>query len=101
MPKRRESTSGLNRPLQSQSETRAAAAQIAQSQSAPQRSTPPREPQPTATARPTVQGGAGAQGGDSAGTRGDRPEAPPAERPRVQRRVEFDDDELDVPDFLK
>jgi len=25
----------------------------------------------------------------------------PAERPRVQRKVEFDDDDLDIPDFLK
>ena len=87
MPKRRENSSGFNRPAQAQAapEPRAVAAPAA----------------PAQQSRPE-QSGAG-QSGD--GQPAQRPAAPAqpaqAERPRVQRKVKFEDDDLDVPDFLK
>ena len=76
MPKRRETESGFRRtPAQQQSleQTRAAAQALAAKQAQPS------TPEPT---RETV--GAGAR----------QPQAQP-------RSVQFDDDDLDVPDFLK
>jgi cell division protein FtsZ len=83
MPKRREHDSGLRRsqPQQTQEQTRAAAQAVATRKAEePARPEPQEEKHPE---RESVTAGARQQ--------------QPAERPQVQ----FDDDDLDVPDFLK
>jgi cell division protein FtsZ len=86
MPQRRDEGTVLRReqrPQQSQAETRAAAQQVA-TRAKPEQSQQPapvREPAPATTA---------------AGR-----EPAPATPPRQPRQVQFDDDDLDVPDFLK
>ena len=89
-PKRRDEGTVLRRepkPQQSQEETRAAvAAAVAQRRTdeAPPASSSPAQPSPSA--QPS----------------GQQPARPAAPSPRpAPRRVEFDDDDLDVPDFLK
>src|SRR5690606_35404581 len=84
MPKRRDSGSAFNRPLQTQTQaqTREAAQQLAQSGGARPAPAPANEA-PAAKPEPAPA------------------ETPVAERPRVQRKVEFDGDDLDIPDFLK
>jgi cell division protein FtsZ len=110
MPKRREDNQGLRRPVQQQSqeETRAAVQQLQQ------------QPAPTDTSqasqvatRPPAQSPAGQGGtGGSQSSPGQRPAAPApsgqpgrsgesSQPPRQPRQVQFDDDDLDVPDFLK
>ncbi|WP_181310652.1 cell division protein FtsZ [Nocardioides campestrisoli] len=102
MPKRRENSSGFNRPtvqapkerpslqgsaeretVRAQSGGQAGAAQSRGSERAPE-ARPSQERQAPAQSRPVA-----AQ------------QAAPAERPRPSRQVEFDDDDLDIPDFLK
>ncbi|HET7352035.1 MAG TPA: cell division protein FtsZ [Marmoricola sp.] len=95
-PKRRDDTNSL-RPRQaaqskpqSQEETRAAARAVAEQRKAPEQE-PRREPVPVGAQRPAAPSS-------------DRPaqSSQPAQRPApAPSRRGFDDDELDVPDFLK
>jgi cell division protein FtsZ len=83
-PKRRDSESGFRRPAkpqQTQEETRRAAQALAAKKADPAGSPASRQPEPV---------GAGAT------TRSDASSAP-----RQPRPLQFDDDDLDVPDFLK
>jgi cell division protein FtsZ len=109
MPKRRDNGTVLRRePVaqQSQAETRATAQSSVPSQAGTQR-TP--APAGSATARPTTgapvnpsrqpeheHAGVSARPAPSA-----HQQSQPAPAPRQPRQVQFDDDELDVPDFLK
>jgi cell division protein FtsZ len=87
MPKRRNDGAVLRQqPQQSQAETRAAAEALAGS-GAPSRPKPSQ--QSTAPAQPT-----------SAQQSRPQPSEPTAPKPQP-RQVQFDDDDLDVPDFLK
>jgi cell division protein FtsZ len=105
MPKRRDEGTVLRReprPQQSQAETRAAAQQLAQSQqgqSSPSPSTPRQSPTEPAQQPRTPVPAAAPAGRESAGREsgGSAPQ-PPRQQPR---QVQFDDDDLDVPDFLK
>ena len=85
MPKRRSDGNVLrqNQPAQTQEQTRAAAQQLATKAPAPTPVQSPSQSTPTtfAPSSPDAQPVAGA--------------------PRPARQVQFDDDELDVPDFLK
>ena len=91
-PKRRDEGTVLRRepkPQQTQEETRAAvAAAVSQRRTdeAPQATSSPAQPTYSSSAQPSGQQPA-------------RPATPPS-RP-APRQVEFDDDDLDVPDFLK
>ncbi len=89
MPRRRDDGTVLRRTpaQQTQADTRAAAAQIAQ-----QRKEPVSVGAPQSSAPAAPQGVAPSQA---------RPEAAPASQAPRPRQVQFDDDELDVPDFLK
>jgi cell division protein FtsZ len=128
MPKRRDNGTVLRREpaQQSQSETRAAAQQggvLPSQQSAPQRTAvpagntsagrptagspaaPPRQSEPE---RPGVSArqGQGGQPGQSQPQYGQSQQGQPqysqgTQPPRQPRQVQFDDDDLDVPDFLK
>ena len=100
MPKRRAEGSVLrpNAPVQSQAETRAAAQQVATQRPATstgsqgfEPSRPAAQPAQQSAPRPAQQSGQPAQ------------QAAPArqEPSRPSRPVQFDDDDLDVPDFLK
>ena len=85
MPKRRSDGNVLrqNQPAQTQEQTRAAAQQLATKAAAPVQQSAPAAPAPT-TFAPSSQ------------------DAPaPSAQPRQARQVQFDDDDLDVPDFLK
>ena len=93
MPKRRDEGTVLRRepqPQQTQAETRAAAQQAA--------ATPGRRAACPPAPRPV-------RGPDAAPSAGaSRPAAPgsrPPSQPAQPRQVQFDDDDLDVPDFLK
>jgi cell division protein FtsZ len=95
-PKRREDASqGLRRPAapqvqpQSQEETRAAARALAEQRRAPEAAPAPRREPVTVGAQQRPSGGA------TAVSQGASTQAPRPSRPS------FDDDELDVPDFLK
>jgi cell division protein FtsZ len=94
MPKRRDEGTVLRRqapPQQTQEQTRAAAQQLA-SQRAPE---PARaEERPEEPARQPEPVSVGAQ----TPPQQEQPAPPPARQPR---QVQFDDDDLDVPDFLK
>ncbi len=102
MPKRRAEGNVLrpNAPVQSQAETRAAAQQVATQRPATlgadgqpgfEPSRPAAQPDQQSAPRPAQQSGQPAQ------------QAAPArqEPSRPSRPVQFDDDDLDVPDFLK
>jgi cell division protein FtsZ len=105
MPKRRDSGTVLRRettPQQSQADTRAAAQAAATQNSSRVGDTgqqPARQPEPVTAQRqpirPTEQGGPLDRSGQSS-----QPQQP-ATPPRQPRQVQFDDDDLDVPDFLK
>jgi len=109
MPKRRDSHSGLRRdpvPQQTQQDTRAAA----RGGAAPlQPSAPAPSPEPVAATslRPAAGSPAGAPTGNSGpGRQPERVGAPVhtgagEQQPAPRRPVQFDDDDLDVPDFLK
>src|SRR5688500_17915053 len=116
MPKRRDSGTVLRRetaPQQTQAETRAAAASAATQNSTRvgESSQPARQSEPVGTPRQSAgdqggQGGQASQGGGQFNRPQERPgqsSAPqqPAQPARQPRQVQFDDDELDVPDFLK
>ncbi|MDV3297247.1 MAG: cell division protein FtsZ, partial [Brachybacterium paraconglomeratum] len=131
MPKRRDSGTVLRRetaPQQTQAETRAAAQAVASqrpmpSQAQAQRPAPAGQPagqsgggrgQQAPAGQPTSQPGGGytsfqqGQPSQQGGQQGQGPaqgqprQAPQqAQPPRPQRQVQFDDDDLDVPDFLK
>src|SRR5689334_17741128 len=95
-PKRRDEGTAMRRgamaqPQQSQEETRAAARAVAEQRRA--ESAAPREPV-TVGAQSAAR-----QQGQQAAQPSQEPR--PAQPPRPARKVEFDDDELDVPDFLK
>jgi cell division protein FtsZ len=115
MPKRRDNGTVLRRePVQSQAETRAAAQKAApvqahpaapvQSQpAAPVTNAPTARPTPGSPAAPTrvpepvgVPAWSGVNTGGSTSNNGQA--AAPARQPR---QIQFDDDDLDVPDFLK
>jgi cell division protein FtsZ len=91
MPQRRDEGTVLRRerPQQSQAETRAAAQQLAT-----------RAPEQTPAARPPVEQPAPARKPAPAAAPAGR-ESAPAAPSRQPRQVQFDDDDLDVPDFLK
>ena len=100
-PKRRDEGQSLRpRPAQTpkpqtQEETRAAARALAEQRKAPEQSAPAqprREPVTVGAQRPL---GGGQQSGPSSAPSSQRPASP------VQGHGSFDDDELDVPDFLK
>jgi cell division protein FtsZ len=81
------------RPQQSQADTRAAAQQLAtkaKPEEASQRAPRPQTEQPVPARKPAPA--AAPAGSESAA---------PATPPRQPRQVQFDDDDLDVPDFLK
>jgi cell division protein FtsZ len=112
MPKRRDNGTVLRRetaPQQSQAETRAAARPVP-SQPAEQRpaATPvgsastgrPTAGSPAAPSRQPEHQPAAARSGYQPMNPSERP-APAQQPPRQPRQVQFDDDELDVPDFLK
>jgi cell division protein FtsZ len=116
MPKRRQEGQVLRHgqqpaPQQSQEQTRAAAQQVAtqrQAQPTFQSSAPSgHQPQQTQqTQQPPHQQGQQQGQGQPVVQRepqrpAQQPAAPQQERPRPTRQVQFDDDELDVPDFLK
>jgi cell division protein FtsZ len=89
MPKRRDEGTVLRRdpkPQQTQAETRAAAQQLAAEKAESPAQQPQQQPArvPVAAAAPS-------------GGKGSAPQ-PPRQQPR---QVQFDDDDLDVPDFLK
>jgi cell division protein FtsZ len=95
-PKRRDEGTVMRRgataqPQQSQEETRAAARAV----------TEQRRAEPAAPREPVTVGAQAAarQQGHQAAQPSQEPR--PAQPPRPARKVEFDDDELDVPDFLK
>jgi cell division protein FtsZ len=89
MPQRRGEGTVLRRPQQTQAETRAAAQQAGQRQSDPAKpaQAPARTPVPAAAP-------AGRSDKDDSGTA-------PMQARQEPRQVQFDDDDLDVPDFLK
>ena len=115
MPKRRDSGTVLRRepaPQQSQADTRSAAQGGLPSQSG----TPQRTPAPVGGAsagRPTGSSpaapsrqperapAAGPQAGNGYSTIRPSESTTPAQPARQPRQVQFDDDDLDVPDFLK
>jgi cell division protein FtsZ len=121
MPKRRDNGTVLRRepaPQQTQAETRAAVqrpapSQAAPSQPAPAQPAPEQRPAPVGNAsagRPTAGSSAApsrssdyqpasARSGYQPMNQSERPSPAPA--PRQPRQVQFDDDDLDVPDFLK
>src|SRR5688500_19503 len=91
-PKRRDAESGFKRTQaqQSQEETRRAAqALAAEKAKAPSGQPDARRPQPVGATVQRAEGGPGAQS------------APSSAAPRESRPMQFDDDDLDVPDFLK
>jgi cell division protein FtsZ len=91
MPKRRSDGNVLrhNQPAQTQEQTRAAAQQLATKAPAPAADQGAPVPA-SAASTPTFRSSAPSQDG---------PPAPAQSRPA--RQVQFDDDDLDVPDFLK
>jgi cell division protein FtsZ len=94
MPQRRDEGTVLRReqrPQQSQAETRAAAQQLAT------RARPEQASQPT---RPPAEQPAPARKPAPAATPAGK-ESAPAAPSKQPRQVQFDDDDLDVPDFLK
>jgi cell division protein FtsZ len=95
MPKRRDEGTVLRRqpqPQQTQEQTRNVAQQLAAQRSpAPQSREAEPAPEPARQPEPVSVGAQKQQ---------ERTEAPAAP-PRQPRQVHFDDDELDVPDFLK
>jgi cell division protein FtsZ len=102
MPKRRSDGNVLRQgqPAQTQEQTRAAAQQLAtqapvRSESSPGTTTFA----PSAPQQPAQQSGQ-QSGQQSAQPRSTQPAQQPAS-PRPARQVQFDDDDLDVPDFLK
>jgi cell division protein FtsZ len=115
MPKRRDSHSGLRREPVSQQDVRAAArggASPLQPSSPAPSSTPSPETVGATSLRPSAGSPAGAPAGGSVGSVGGSDRQ--AERvgatvhsgvgeqqPAPRRPVQFDDDDLDVPDFLK
>jgi cell division protein FtsZ len=93
MPQRRDEGTVLRReqrPQQSQAETRAAAQQVATRV----------KPEQAPSARPPAEQPAPAQKPAPAAAPAGR-EPAPATPSRQPRQVQFDDDDLDVPDFLK
>ena len=91
MPKRRDDGNILRReprPQQTQAETRAAAQQLAPRGAS---AAPAPAAQPARTPVPAVA---------PTGGQPDR-QSSPAQPPKQPRQVQFDDDDLDVPDFLK
>jgi cell division protein FtsZ len=86
MPKRRSDGNVLrqNQPAQTQEQTRAAAQQLATKAAAPA--------QASGTPAPTTFAPSPSPAADA---------STPVAQPRPARQVHFDDDELDVPDFLK
>ncbi|HVH93509.1 MAG TPA: cell division protein FtsZ, partial [Nocardioidaceae bacterium] len=119
MPKRRDNGTVLRRePVQTQAETRAAAQQAAPVQSqpaapvqsqpaapvaAPVTNVPPARPTPGSPAAPTrkpepvgVPAWSGVNTGATTSNNGQ-----PTQPARQPRQIQFDDDDLDVPDFLK
>jgi cell division protein FtsZ len=116
MPKRRDNGTVLRRePTQSQAETRAAAQQAAPVQpqpaapvAAPAGNAPGARPTPGSPAAPTrqpepagVPAWSGVNAGASASTNGTSNNGQTAQPARQPRSLQFDDDDLDVPDFLK
>jgi cell division protein FtsZ len=99
MPKRRDDGTVLRREpqrQQTQEETRAAAQQV--------QGRRPEERPAGVTFRPSSPQGAPAGGATAmpSQVQPERREQPPAAQPaRAPRQVQFDDDDLDVPDFLK
>ena len=95
MPQRRDEGTVLRReprPQQSQAETRAAAQQVAtrvKPEQASQSAARPPAEQPVPARKPAP----------AAAPAGSEPAS--ASPPRQPRQVQFDDDDLDVPDFLK
>jgi cell division protein FtsZ len=123
MPKRRDNGTVLRRdaaPQQSQAETRAAA-QSAVTQNSSRVDNPARQADPVGAPRQSVrpaeqdasaprsqpaqprQGGAEQGGSQQGGFQQGQTRQPqqPVQPARQPRQVQFDDDELDVPDFLK
>jgi cell division protein FtsZ len=101
MPKRRAEGNVLrqNPPAQTQEQTRAAAQQLAAGSSAP--SGQQGQGRTQAPAQTTFAPSAPSQQ-QSAASQSATPSSPAAPaQPRPARQVQFDDDELDVPDFLK
>jgi cell division protein FtsZ len=119
MPKRRDNGTVLRRepaPQQSQAETRAAVQRPAPSQPAPAQPAPEQRPAApvgnASSGRPTAGSSAApsrssdyqpasARSGYQPMNQSERPAPTPAPAPRQPRQVQFDDDDLDVPDFLK
>jgi cell division protein FtsZ len=97
MPKRREDGNVLRREpraQQTQAETRAAAQQVATRAPAAPAAQPARTPVPAAVP-------AGGQSSQQPAQSSGQQSGGPAQPPRQPRQVQFDDDDLDVPDFLK
>jgi len=118
MPKRRDNGTVLRReptPQQSQAETRAAAQRPVPPQASTDQQRPAAAPVGSAsTGRPTAgspaapsrqpehqPAGAASRSGYQPMNPSERPTQTQAPAPRQPRQVQFDDDELDVPDFLK
>ena len=94
MPQRRDEGTVLRRerPVQSQAETRAAAQQLATK-------VKPEQAQQPAARPPAEQSAPARKPAPAAAPAGREPA--PATPSRQPRQVQFDDDDLDVPDFLK
>ena len=101
MPKRRSDGNVLrqSQPAQSQDETRAAAQQIATRAPAQPRSESTSDRPATTTFAPSQQSQQGQQSTQAPSQRPKSTEQPAPSRPA--RQVQFEDDDLDVPDFLK
>jgi len=102
MPKRRSDGNVLRQgqPAQTQEQTRAAAQQLASQTPARSESTRPESAAPaTTTFAPSTPEQSSQQQAQQA-QQSARPAQQPA-APRPARQVQFDDDDLDVPDFLK
>jgi cell division protein FtsZ len=96
MPQRRDEGTVLRRepkPAQSQAETRAAAQQLATRK--------PEQASQSAARPPAEQPAPARQPAPAAAPAGREPASAPATPSRQPRQVQFDDDDLDVPDFLK
>jgi cell division protein FtsZ len=99
MPKRRDSRSQLRRdpaPQQTQAETKAAATQF--SSSVPAQPAEQKTPEPVGSSAPSRPSAGSTAAPTTGPSRQPEPAGVSARQPRPSR---FDDDDLDVPDFLK
>ncbi len=102
MPKQRDEGNQLGRPRpqQTQEETRAAAQQLA-AQRAGDRTGPGQPQRPAREPEPVGAPSRGSTGPAPTGPSGTRPAPSSPSAPRPPSRTTHDDDDLDVPDFLK